>query len=485
MRWEGTIGRLPYALIGLFAFLLKYSLDSLIARFAFGREWPLTGYWIFPFSSVSQEITLQENAGLIAALLVLALPFIWLGVVLTIRRLRSIGWPTWLVLLFFLPFLNLIFFLLLCLLPAASAQESARLRWKLFDAVLLNTPLGAAVVAIIVTSLSTVPMNWLAIYVLEDYGWGVFVGIPFVLGFVSVMIYGSRTPKSFAKSFLVSSISLLLTGSFLLLLGLEGLICMLMALPLAAPLVWMGAALGFLLQKRSPRLASATQVIPALLLAMPTAFWMEKQQMPVPPLYSVTTAVEIDAPPETVWQSVISFEEIPEPEDWMFRLGVAYPIRAEIQGSGLGAVRYCVFSTGTFVEPIEIWDEPRLLKFSVIANPPPLDEWTPYAKIRPPHLDGFFVSESGQFLLQPLGNGGTRLVGTTWYRHDIWPTFYWRWWSDELIHRIHLRVLRHIKRQAERDWAGRVAPLEVGTIGTNTLDGADQTQPLWVAALSR
>ena len=143
------------------------------------------------------------------------------------------------------------------------------------------------------------------------------------------------------------------------------------------------------------------------------------------------------------------------------------------------------FSTGTFVEPIEIWDEPRLLKFSVIANPPPLDEWTPYAKIRPPHLDGFFVSESGQFLLQPLGNGGTRLVGTTWYRHDIWPTFYWRLWSDELIHRIHLRVLRHIKRQAERDWAGRVAPLEVGTIRTNTLDGADQTQPLWVAALSR
>src|SRR2546430_5741809 len=36
-----------------------------------------------------------------------------------------------------------------------------------------------------------------------------------------------------------------------------------------------------------------------------------------------------------------------------------------------------VFSTGPFVEPIEVWDEPRLLKFGVTANPAPLDELTP------------------------------------------------------------------------------------------------------------
>ena len=251
---------------------------------------------------------------------------------------------------------------------------------------------------------------------------------------------------------------------------------MLMALPLAAPLVWMGAFLGYLLQRKPSKLASASQIVPALLLAMPTALWVEKQQMSEPPLYSVTTAVEIDAPPETVWHSVVSFDELPEPEELIFRMGIAYPVRAEIQGSGPGAVRYCEFSTGTFVEPIEIWDEPRLLKFSVIATPPPMEEWTPYDEIHPPHLDGFFESEGGQFLLQPLANGGTRLIGTTWYRHSIWPTFYWRLWSDELIHRIHLRVLRNIKRQAENDWAQSVVPLTAGTIRTTSLDVNYQTQ---------
>ena len=31
----------------------------------------------------------------------------------------------------------------------------------------------------------------------------------------------------------------------------------------------------------------------------------------------------------------------------------------------------------------------------------------------------------------------------------MWPAFYWRLWSDAIIHRIHLRVLNHIKELAE------------------------------------
>jgi hypothetical protein len=31
----------------------------------------------------------------------------------------------------------------------------------------------------------------------------------------------------------------------------------------------------------------------------------------------------------------------------------------------------------------------------------------------------------------------------------LWPAGYWRLWSDELIHRIHMRVLKHIKAEAE------------------------------------
>ena len=119
-------------------------------------------------------------------------------------------------------------------------------------------------------------------------------------------------------------------------------------------------------------------------------------------------------------------------------------------GRGIGAERHCVFSTGAFVEPIEVWEAPHRLRFSVTSNPAPMEEWTPYSHIEPPHLHGFLMSKGGQFLLTPLPNGGTRLEGTTWYQHGLWPPAYWRLWSDAIIHRIHMRVLSHIRDAAEK-----------------------------------
>ena len=150
-----------------------------------------------------------------------------------------------------------------------------------------------------------------------------------------------------------------------------------------------------------------------------------------------------------MWRHVVSFSELPEPTDWLFRTGIAYPMRATIDGTGPGAVRRCTFSTGAFIEPIEVWDEPRVLGFSVEQNPPPMEEWSPWGAFDAPHLHGFFTAHRGEFALEPTPDGGTLLRGTTWYRHEIWPVWYWRIWSDWIIHRIHLRVLRHVARLAE------------------------------------
>jgi len=152
-----------------------------------------------------------------------------------------------------------------------------------------------------------------------------------------------------------------------------------------------------------------------------------------------------------VWRHVIEFSKLPPPQEAIFKLGIAYPMRAQIAGHGPGAIRHCVFSTGAFVEPIEVWDEPRLLKFSVTENPAPMQEWTPYREIHPPHLAGFMVSRQGEFRLTPLPGGRTHLEGTTWYQHGLWPAPYWKVWSDQIIHTIHLRVLRHVKQLSENE----------------------------------
>jgi hypothetical protein len=51
----------------------------------------------------------------------------------------------------------------------------------------------------------------------------------------------------------------------------------------------------------------------------------------------------------------------------------------------------------------------------------------------------------------PLDGGRrTRIAGTTWYEHNLWPAGYWRVWSNHIIHRIHGRVLNHVKRLSEQ-----------------------------------
>jgi hypothetical protein len=145
-----------------------------------------------------------------------------------------------------------------------------------------------------------------------------------------------------------------------------------------------------------------------------------------------------------VWRHVVAFPELPPAREWIFRAGIAAPTGARIEGQGVGATRYCDFTTGAFVEPITAWDEDRLLAFDITEQPPPLRELSPHGAIEAPHLAGYFRATRGEFRLEALPGDRTRLVGTTRYVVDMFPQAYWRWVADGIVEAIHQRVLAHI-----------------------------------------
>jgi hypothetical protein len=247
---------------------------------------------------------------------------------------------------------------------------------------------------------------------------------------------------------LVALLPLLFIGCGLVALAAEGVICLIMAAPIGIILALLGGIVGHAIVSRRERgLPPASMAL--IFLSLPFMMGMENRADLEPPLLCVTTSVVIDASPETVWRNVIAFPPIPSERDWVLRTGIAYPTRAEILGHGVGSIRHCIFSTGQFVEPIEVWDEPKLLKFSVAEQPEPLEELSPYPRIETPHLHGYFFSKEGQLKLVALPDGKTLLEGTTWYANHMWPSAYWQLWSDFIIHHIHLRVLNHIKTISE------------------------------------
>jgi hypothetical protein len=284
------------------------------------------------------------------------------------------------------------------------------------------------------------------------YGWTTFVLVPLLLGGIASWTFRA---ESGAQAAGIGALGAVAAACLLLFLGAEGLICITMALPLVVPLGALGGWIAYLVA----RTASRTRGI-AMLLMLPlppsSILWDVEAR---PPVFAVRTTIEIAAPAQRVWKHVVTYSELPAPREWFFHAGVAYPTRARIDGSGIGGTRYCQFTTGQLVEPIEVWDEPRLMRFRVTQNPAPMREWSPYGELTPKHLNGYLVSEHGQFRLIPLPNGHTLLEATTWYRHGLWPAEYWRWWSDAIIHRIHLLVITHIRALSENDLSAPCAEL--------------------------
>ena len=455
ISWRGTIGRGPYVIIGVVLFAIKHNLDRIVASAVFGHRWSLFNYWILDDHTHLDNVP-AGRLKFYATMVALAIPFIYIGVVLTLKRLRATGLPLWLVALFFIPFLNLFFFLLLSVLPSRedevrAGDSFASRAMQTLGRVIPDSKLGSAAVGVLVTVPLSVGLIYLSVNALSEYGWGLFVGMPFFLGLISVLFYGFHHPRSIGSCLLVSTLAVALVCFAIFALAMEGVICLIMAAPLGLILALFGGLIGYVIQRRPTYTAESFHVFSLLLIVMPAFIGLEHTAKQEPPLTSVTTEVVINAPPDKVWKHLIAFSELPPPEERLFKSGIAYPIRAEISGHGVGAIRYCVFSTGAFVEPVEVWDEPRLLKFGVTAQPPVMNELSWYSELRPPHLENYLHSRKGQFLLTQLPDGRTRLEGTTWYQNDFWPGLYWQQWSDYIIHRIHLRVLEHIKQQAEQE----------------------------------
>lgn len=283
-----------------------------------------------------------------------------------------------------------------------------------------------------------------------SYGLILFVAAPLLAGCLSASVCSYGSAASLSDCLKYSMYPFYVSAVLLLLLRVEGLICLAMAAPLAIPLALLGGWIAFKAQRGLPPAA----ITGCFLILLPGGILVGPHG-PSKQWFTVTTPMIVNAPPEVVWNRVVSFPDVAPPDNWLFRAGVAYPVRTGIQGSGPGAARQCVLSTGVMEEKVTAWDPPHLLRFSVNSTPPAMKELSPWKDLDAPHLHGYYVSREGQFRLTPLPGNRTLVEGTSTYRHGLEPAQYWRLWSDYVVHQVHGRVLRHVKQLAEQDYRER------------------------------
>src|SRR5437899_319868 len=121
--FQGRVNRATYAFVGIAGVLLKHNLDGILAYKLLRRPWGIWNY-LSPLGMLNGNYpATASQKKFLVILAITTLPFIWLGIGMTLKRLRDAGLPARLVLLFFVPAINVLFFILLCVLPSRDSLD--------------------------------------------------------------------------------------------------------------------------------------------------------------------------------------------------------------------------------------------------------------------------------------------------------------------------------------------------------------------------
>jgi uncharacterized membrane protein YhaH (DUF805 family) len=440
-RMDRPLKRLPYFLTGIVLAFIKYLGDAGLVFAGANKLWTPLDY-LNPVRSLAAAFVPNESFFMTLGLMVWLLPFVWVGVVFTGRRALDAGWSPWWALGFFVPYANYALMAVLCLWPSSDkyvvgVRERERLGTRSRPDVVMGILAGVAFAAL---------MIWIAVVLKGNYAFGLFVGAPVGMGALTGYIMCRRAEASASDLIFVTLVTNVLAFAVLLFAAFDGLLCFAMAFPIAVALSVLGAFVGREIATggRAIRRPAASAM-----LLIPLFAFFEPAGLTGHDLHAVNSSIEINATPEAIWPHLIEFQPMASPKELLFRVGVAYPTWSHTDGSGIGATRYCEFSTGSVVERITEWQPNHVLGFDVISQPAPMTEVSPYANLDPPHLHGYIRSKRGEFRLIALPGGRARLEGTSWYEIQMGPEAYWSLWSEASVHAIHMRVFEHIKHEVE------------------------------------
>ena len=261
-----------------------------------------------------------------------------------------------------------------------------------------------------------------------------FILVPLIVGLVAAWFW-RRLNRSLAITFLDALWVMLLGIAASAVVLREGVVCLVIVSPVLYVLILSGLLLGRI-WFRWNHTKLQLSIFPFLvLLTLTDAFYSSDQRA------VVTDEILIQATPDKVWPHVLAFSEIPDrPDYWIFRLGLPYPTQTTNGGNFVGADRQCMFSDRIVIKERVAEFVPReKLTFDIVEQP------------SHPEAYGHITLHRGQFVLRDNGNGSTTLFGSSWYTLHVHPLWYFDLWTRDMTRAVHLRVMNHIRRLAEKE----------------------------------
>jgi hypothetical protein len=313
-------------------------------------------------------------------------------------------------------------------------------------------PLFSVILGVLYGALARVVFGWkLAETVFGVMTAGFIFAVPFALGFLVVWLGERERPWGWGSRIIMPWVSSLLALGGALALAWEGLICIVLWVPLFMIMSSLGGILAGVLRLvlRSSR---GGHGVLASFLILPFGLAPLEHRFPPPTeMHVVPTQIEIHASPATVWSHIKRVRRIEPGEHsfyWAHAIGFPRPVEATLSQEAVGGVRHATFEGDVlFLETVTAWEPERRLAFSIRADTDniPATSLDEHVTVGGP----FFDVLDGQYELEVLGPDRVMLHLSSTHRLSTRFNAYSGIWTDFIMRDVQDYILGIIKRRCE------------------------------------
>ncbi len=272
---------------------------------------------------------------------------------------------------------------------------------------------------------------------LADYGWVIFVLLPFSLG----LAIGKMELQKWA--YLGLAVAILIFIGLLVAGGLEGIVCVIMTIPIVVPLVWLGVLTNRYLTKKGiikPKNNLYTFSFPIFvtLLGAPLEKHLYADKVEV---IEVKTERIYPYTSEQVYDAIKSVDTLIAEKPFLMKLDLPIPNKCILEKEEVGGLRTCYFSGGTITEKITQLDKAKVLKMDVIDYQLTGRKWL-----------GF---KEAIYYFDKVGQDSCKLTRLTTYTSVLKPRIYWEPFEKLGISQEHAYVFDNLDNDLKRKYSSK------------------------------